>query len=81
MSMTKSARKFHTISAASSQSRADDPLSARYQLDQSYEMGREGWRIRIETRLAMRASATHFFLEATLEAYENDALVRTRAVR
>jgi hypothetical protein len=56
----------------------DDPLSARYQLEQSYEMGREGWRIRIETRLAMRASATHFLVEAKLDAYENGALARSR---
>jgi hypothetical protein len=56
----------------------DDPLSARYQLDQSYETGRENWRIRIETRLAMRATATHFLIEAKLDAYENGALVRSR---
>ena len=28
--------------------RDDDPLSARYVLTQSYEMGREGWRTRVE---------------------------------
>ena len=57
---------------------ADDPLSARYALEQSYEMGREGWRIRIETRLEMRATATHFRLEARLDAYENDELAHSR---
>jgi len=57
---------------------ADDPLSARYLLDQSYEMGREGWRIRIETRVAMQATATHFLIEGTLAAYENGALARMR---
>jgi len=57
---------------------ADDPLSARYALDQTYEMGREGWRIRIETRIEMRATATHFILEAELDAYENGALARSR---
>ena len=57
---------------------ADDPLSARYALDQTYEMGREGWRIRIETRVEMRATATNFLLEAELDAYENGALVRSR---
>jgi putative CocE/NonD family hydrolase len=56
----------------------DDPSSARYDLDQTYEMGREGWRIRIATQLAMRATPTHFIIEATLEAYENDRLVRRR---
>jgi hypothetical protein len=57
----------------------DDPLSARYRLEQNYEMGREGWRIRIETRLSLRATATHFLIEAELDAYENGALARARA--
>jgi putative CocE/NonD family hydrolase len=57
---------------------ADDPLSARYRLTQSYEMGREGWRIRIETETAMRASHADFILEAKLRAYENGALVGQR---
>ena len=41
--------------------RDDDPLSARYVLTQSYEMGREGWRTRIDTRTQMhsdRATST-----------------------
>ena len=57
---------------------ADDPLSARYDIAQSYEMGREGWRIRIETRLAMRATRDHFLVEGKLAAFENGALVRER---
>ncbi|MDE3177711.1 MAG: CocE/NonD family hydrolase [Pseudomonadota bacterium] len=56
----------------------DDPLSARYELTQSYEMGRENWRIRIETRVAMRATATDFVLEARLDAFENGALAHSR---
>ncbi len=58
---------------------ADDPLSARYELEQRYEMGREGWRIRIETHLSMRSTATQFLIEAKLSAYENGALVHSRA--
>jgi len=58
---------------------ADDPLSARYELEQSYDMGREGWRIRIETRLALSATRTHFLVEAELKVYENGAPARTRA--
>ena len=57
---------------------ADDPLSAAYELNQTYEMGRDGWRIRIETRVAMRATATHFLIEAKLDAYENGALAHSR---
>jgi predicted acyl esterase len=58
---------------------ADDPLSARYELEQSYDMGREGWRIRIETRLVLSATRTHFHIEAELKAYENGAPAHTRA--
>jgi hypothetical protein len=57
---------------------AADPLSARYDLKQSYEMGREGWRIRIETEVAMRATAADFLIQAKLRVYENGALARTR---
>ena len=47
---------------------ADDPLSARYRLTQSYEMGREGWRIRIETETSMSATKTDFRIVSTLRA-------------
>jgi putative CocE/NonD family hydrolase len=57
---------------------ADDPLSAAYDLLQIYEMGREGWLIRIETKVSMRASATEFLIEAKLDAYENGVLARSR---
>lgn len=57
---------------------ADDPLSARYRLTQSYDMGREGWRIRIETETSMRATRTDFILEAKLRAFENSALFDAR---
>ena len=57
---------------------ADDPLSAAYNLLQTYEMGREGWSIRIETKVSMRATATDFIIAATLDAYENGALARSR---
>ncbi len=55
-----------------------DPLSAETRMVQRYAMGRDGWRIRIETETAMRGDATHFTIEGELRAYENDALVRTR---
>jgi putative CocE/NonD family hydrolase len=57
---------------------ADDPLSANYRTVQSYDLGREGWRIRIETESAMRATADDFILTATVSAYENGALAITR---
>jgi hypothetical protein len=57
---------------------ADDPLSARHRLTQSYELGREGWRIRIETRTSMEANAENFVLRASVKAFENRSLVSSR---
>ena len=57
---------------------ADDPLSARYHLTQSYELGREGWRIRIETQSSMQATSTEFVLSASLRAFENGTLTSSR---
>ncbi|MGA2043539.1 MAG: CocE/NonD family hydrolase [Roseiarcus sp.] len=57
---------------------ATDPLTARHVVTQSYELGREGWRIRIDTTTAMRATATDFVLEGRLRAYENGALAAER---
>ncbi len=57
---------------------AEDPLSARYDLTQSYEMGREGWRIRIETEVSMRSTLDAFQCQATLRAFENGELARER---
>ncbi len=57
---------------------ADDPSSAHYRLTQAYEMGREGWRIRIETETTMHANASAFRLSAIVRAYENGALAATR---
>jgi len=51
--------------------RDDDPLSARYVLTQSYEMGRDGWKILVETQTRMHADRDNFYLSGTLVAYEN----------
>lgn len=55
-----------------------DPLSARYVLTQSYAMGRDGWRTKIDTVTAMTSDATHFHLTGELKAFENGALVAER---
>lgn len=57
---------------------ANDPLTASYRLTQSYELGREGWRIRIETQSSMRATASEFILRAKLRAFENGSLAAAR---
>ena len=54
--------------------RDDDPLSARYVLTQSYEMGREGWRTLIETRAEMRSDRAHFYLAGTLTARHSETV-------
>ena len=58
--------------------RDDDPLSARAEVKRSYEMGREDWRVRIESATAMTASATDFHLTARLEATEGGEPFFTR---
>ncbi len=57
---------------------ADDPLSAKSTIEQSYSIGRAGWDIRIDSVATLSADATHFVLVGTLKAYENGLLVRTR---
>lgn len=58
--------------------RPDDPLSARYVLTQSYEMGREGWRTRVETVTEMTSDAGSFYLKGHLVAWEGEQQVATR---
>lgn len=55
-----------------------DPLSAETRILQRYAMGREGWRIRIETETVMTGDAEHFTITGELRAYENEELVRER---
>lgn len=58
--------------------RDDDPLSARYVLTQTYEMSRDGWRIKIESRTEMRSDEGSFYLIGELLAFENGRIVKTR---
>jgi hypothetical protein len=55
-----------------------DPGTASSIIDQTYEMGREGWAIRIETRTAMRSDATHHQLSGTVRVFENGTLFAER---
>ena len=58
--------------------RDDDPLSARYVLTQRYDMGRDGWRIAIDSVTSMTSDATHFFLSGDLTVRENGTEVARR---
>ena len=55
--------------------RDDDPLSARYAITQSYDMGREGWRVSVRTRTEMRSDRENFYLAGTLTALEAGKVV------
>ena len=59
--------------------RDEDPLAARYLVTQSYEMGREGWRTRVDTRVQMHADIRHFYLTGSLTARLNGEVVAERA--
>jgi hypothetical protein len=59
--------------------RDDDPLSARYVITQSFEMGREGWRTSVRTRTEMRSDRDHFYLSGNLTALENGTAVAERS--
>jgi len=55
-----------------------DPSSAHYLLTQIYEMGREGWRIRIESTTQMRSDRERFYLSGALKVSENGQQVAER---
>jgi uncharacterized protein len=55
-----------------------DPLSAHYLLTQSFEMGRDGWRTRVNTSAEMRCDRDNFYLSCVLTAVENGEAVAER---
>ena len=56
----------------------DDPLSARYVLTQSYEMGRDGWRTLVNTEARMHSDMARFYVSGTLSARLNGDIVAER---
>jgi hypothetical protein len=56
----------------------DDPTSAMIDIANSRNMSRGDWNVRTETRTVMRATATEFIVEATLDAYEGEIRVLSR---
>jgi putative CocE/NonD family hydrolase len=58
--------------------RDEDPLSARYVLTQSFEMGRDGWRTLVNTRAEMHSDRDNFYVSGTLTAHENGNVVAER---
>jgi putative CocE/NonD family hydrolase len=58
--------------------KGDDPLSARFSLTQSIDLGRDGWRIRIETETAMSATADSYRLTGTVRTFADGEPFVTR---
>ncbi len=59
--------------------RDGDPLSLRVEIERRVELQRGAWRVWVQSRCAMTADATHFHLSHTLDAYERDTRVFSRA--
>ncbi|MBI1775206.1 MAG: CocE/NonD family hydrolase [Proteobacteria bacterium] len=59
----------------------DDPLSAKIELTQTTEIGREGWRVRVDVRVSLASDRDYFHVEATAKASLNGATVSDRAWR
>jgi hypothetical protein len=58
--------------------RDDDPASATIDIANTRRVGRGAWRTRTETRTVMRATATEFIVDATLDAYEGESRILSR---
>ncbi len=58
--------------------RDDDPASAAIDIANIRRIGRGAWRARTETRTVMRATATEFIVDATLDAYEGETRIVSR---
>ena len=56
-----------------------DPLSTRASIERTLELGRDTWRIRIETDSMMTADRTHFHVSNHLDAFEDGVRVYTRS--
>ena len=58
---------------------ARDPLSAVADVAFEMRMGRGAWRTRSATRTVLRATATEFIVDASLDAWDGDASVASRS--
>jgi uncharacterized protein len=56
-----------------------DPLTARADISARRRYRRGSWQVSSATSLTMTATETHFLLNATLDAYEDDRRVFTRS--
>ena len=56
-----------------------DPLSARVECERTIAIGRDAWQTRVEMRAGMSADAEAFHVTGTLDIYEGNRLVASRA--
>ncbi len=56
-----------------------DPLSAELTSARDVVVGSDAWRARVATHSRLRATATHFLVDNTVRAFENDQLVFERS--
>ena len=60
--------------------REGDPLSATVECERTIRIGRgDAWQTRVEMRARMSADRDDFHVSATLDVYEGDRIVRSRA--
>ncbi|MFZ1814154.1 MAG: CocE/NonD family hydrolase [Rhizobiaceae bacterium] len=58
--------------------RADDPLSARADIEWTKAMGRDDWQVRMVSVSHMHATKTHFVISARLSVHEGEELLFER---
>lgn len=58
--------------------RHNDPLSARAETHWTQEVSRGDWQVSTETRSCMYADKTHYYLDASIKAYEHGTLIFTK---
>jgi hypothetical protein len=56
-----------------------DPLSARVECERTIAIGRDDWQTRVEMRASMSADAEAFHVTGTLDVFEGDRPVASRA--
>jgi putative CocE/NonD family hydrolase len=58
-----------------------DPASCRAQSHWTQKLARDGWSVRTETRTTMRCDRDNFYIDAHLEAFEDDCKIFERSWR
>jgi uncharacterized protein len=56
-----------------------DPLSARVEVENTSEYGRDGWHVHIRATGLMTSTATHFLVSSRLDVYEGETRIAARA--